>query len=105
LPRDFEIDIVSDNELKIIEFEYIEALGRRLPADEKIAEWLTKDKVSINDTVFTAPEFISPAHVAREDGDRFSSETVPFDVNPGEITRWEPPTAEPDIISSDPEQE
>ncbi|MCL2696800.1 MAG: hypothetical protein FWE74_01810 [Oscillospiraceae bacterium] len=95
LPRDFEIDVVNEYMFVIKEFEIDEDTGRRILVGEKEVEWLTADKISISDTVFTAPDFISPVHEGREDGDRFSGETMPFSANPGEITRWQPPTGNP----------
>jgi hypothetical protein len=98
LPRDFEIEKISDNMLVIREFETDIETGRRILAGEKVAEWLTADKISINDTVYTAPDFISPVHEGRDDSEWFSGETIPFDANPGEITRWERPVDEPDML-------
>ncbi|MCL2637320.1 MAG: hypothetical protein FWD48_03020 [Oscillospiraceae bacterium] len=95
LPRDFEIDVVSENMLVIKEFEIDSDTGRRILVGEKEVEWLTADKISISGTVFTAPDFISPVHEGREEEEWFSGETMPFDTSPGEITRWAPPVDDP----------
>ncbi|MDR2559952.1 MAG: hypothetical protein LBC86_10510 [Oscillospiraceae bacterium] len=96
LPRDFEVERVSNYMLVIKEFETDADTGRRMPAGEKEVEWLTADKILIDEHVFTAPDFTRPIVEGVEENEGwFSGETVPFDVSPGEITRWEPPVADP----------
>jgi hypothetical protein len=97
LPRDFEIEVVSDNMLVIKEFENNEATGRRMVASEKEVEWLTAHELRFQGerSIRRAPDFLLPMQES-EDNDRFSGETIPFDVNPGEITRWERPSDAPE---------
>jgi len=95
LPRDFEIERISDNKLVIREYTTDAESGRRTITSEKIAEWLTVDKILIDETVFEAPEFKLPAQ--QEGFDPFPIETIPYEP-PGEITRA---TTTPPPINND----
>jgi hypothetical protein len=76
LPRDFEIEVVSDNVLVINGFGIDPETGARVVNSTMPIEWLTADKILIDEHVFTAPDFISPAQQTAED--EFSRDTEPF---------------------------
>ena len=92
LPRDFELEQISDSKLNIREYDVDPQTGLRVLAGFKVVEWLTNDKILIDQTVFEAPEFKLPA--GQPTAAQFSSETVPYEP-PAQVTRAQ--TTPPDV--------
>jgi hypothetical protein len=93
LPRDFEIEVIENadgsnaNMLIIKEFGTDPETGERMVIDTLEVEWLTPDMVRIHNSVFTAPDFISPAQQTNDDEPSWGDTTPFFPAEDTPMTR------------------